>query len=456
MSRFTPTGKTGSWKTYSYETEISNKPINRRVLIHDGKHGIDFDYKRKDGRTNLQAMKQGDAPVRPERSKNGIEKEKAYDLHHMGQEERMGNDSTRGTLVVLPHEIHQKYSKMLHGSTPPGTSFRTEKGKMAYLDKKDGKYYLEDGTPVPKSLQNKSTQKKLGSDIKTSDGRTIIREKLRVKVHTDEHREFEKQKPEIWVDIAKDHETEQKSSASEKGPDLNSRSEESAKGQESGTGPGSESGEEKKTGQKTGNKDSPNLRTESDGSADREDNKKGQKTDNKSEKSSASEKGTDLNSRSEGSAKGQESGTGPGSDNKSEKSGSKNRGAESGESKAEKSKINLGSNSLNNEPKKSDPPDLRTGHSESGDGEDSKKDQKTNNKSEKSGSKNRGAESGESKAEKSKINLGSNSLNNESKKSDPPSSSQTPSSTSGQSGGSTNSPSSSSTSTSSEVKRSNN
>jgi hypothetical protein len=95
---------------------------------------------------------------------------------------------------------------MLHGSTPRGTSFRTTKGKWADRNNKDGKYYFEDGRQVCVSLQSKRVQKKLESDITTSDGRTIIREKVRVKDYTDEYREFEKQKPEIWKDVAKAHE----------------------------------------------------------------------------------------------------------------------------------------------------------------------------------------------------------------------------------------------------------
>ncbi|WP_146551790.1 HNH/ENDO VII family nuclease [Rummeliibacillus sp. SL167] len=82
------------------------KDIDRRVYTLKD---LDINQMTEAGKTNLELMKDGNAPF----AKDGSQ----INLHHLLQEEP-------GSMVEIPGSLHQEYSKILHGLKENGESFR--------------------------------------------------------------------------------------------------------------------------------------------------------------------------------------------------------------------------------------------------------------------------------------------------------------------------------------------
>ena len=84
------------------------KDIDRRVYTLKD---LDLNQMTEAGKTNLELMKDGNAPF----AKDGSQ----INLHHLLQEEP-------GTMVEIPGSLHQQYTKILHGLKENGESFRND------------------------------------------------------------------------------------------------------------------------------------------------------------------------------------------------------------------------------------------------------------------------------------------------------------------------------------------
>ncbi|MCC8350748.1 T7SS effector LXG polymorphic toxin [Bacillus sp. AF23] len=84
------------------------KDVSRRVYTMKD---IDINQKDRKGRTNLELMKDGKAPL----AKDGTK----INLHHLIQEEP-------GNIVEIPNSLHTKYSEVIHKLKTDGESFRND------------------------------------------------------------------------------------------------------------------------------------------------------------------------------------------------------------------------------------------------------------------------------------------------------------------------------------------
>ncbi|AZV89277.1 MULTISPECIES: T7SS effector LXG polymorphic toxin [Bacillus] len=92
------------------KVKVKGEPrdVSRRVYTMKD---IDLNQKNRKGLTNLQLMKNGNAPF----AKDGTQ----INLHHLIQEEP-------GTMLEIPESWHNKYSDVLHGLKGNGQSFRND------------------------------------------------------------------------------------------------------------------------------------------------------------------------------------------------------------------------------------------------------------------------------------------------------------------------------------------
>ncbi|MGM0798599.1 MAG: T7SS effector LXG polymorphic toxin [Bacillota bacterium] len=92
------------------KVKVKGQPrdVNRRVYTMKD---IDLNQKNRKGLTNLQLMKNGNAPF----AKDGTQ----INLHHLIQEEP-------GNMLEIPESWHNKYSDVLHGLKENGQSFRND------------------------------------------------------------------------------------------------------------------------------------------------------------------------------------------------------------------------------------------------------------------------------------------------------------------------------------------
>ncbi|MER2456489.1 T7SS effector LXG polymorphic toxin [Bacillus subtilis] len=92
------------------KVKVKGQPrdVSRRVYTMKD---IDLNQKNRKGLTNLQLMKNGNAPF----AKDGTQ----INLHHLIQEEP-------GTMLEIPESWHNKYSDVLHGLKGNGQSFRND------------------------------------------------------------------------------------------------------------------------------------------------------------------------------------------------------------------------------------------------------------------------------------------------------------------------------------------
>ncbi|MCY8988098.1 ribonuclease YeeF family protein [Bacillus atrophaeus] len=99
------------------------KDVSRRVYTMK-----DIDINQKDGfgQTNLQLMKNGNAPF----AKDGTQ----INLHHLIQEEP-------GTMREIPESLHKKYHNILHGLKENGQSFRNNPELSAQYDNFRKRYW---------------------------------------------------------------------------------------------------------------------------------------------------------------------------------------------------------------------------------------------------------------------------------------------------------------------------
>ncbi|WP_280157070.1 T7SS effector LXG polymorphic toxin [Bacillus velezensis] len=98
------------YEAYEIDGKVKTKgkirDVSRRVYTMKD---IDLNQKNRKGFTNLQLMKNGNAPF----AKDGTQ----INLHHLIQEEP-------GTMLEIPESWHNKYSDVLHGLKGNGQSFR--------------------------------------------------------------------------------------------------------------------------------------------------------------------------------------------------------------------------------------------------------------------------------------------------------------------------------------------
>jgi hypothetical protein len=86
-----------------YKNEgLEEGEVNGRIVLKD--NSIDINLKDEKGRTNLERMEKGLAPI----DENG----KPYNLHHIGQ----NSDSP---LAELKDEVHKKNDAILHDKSKP-------------------------------------------------------------------------------------------------------------------------------------------------------------------------------------------------------------------------------------------------------------------------------------------------------------------------------------------------
>ncbi|WP_350253934.1 ribonuclease YeeF family protein [Bacillus halotolerans] len=100
------------YEAYEIDGKVKAKgeirDVSRRVYTMKD---IDINQKNRKGLTNLQLMKNGNAPF----AKDGTQ----INLHHVIQEEP-------GTMLEIPESWHNKYSDVLHGLKGNGQSFRND------------------------------------------------------------------------------------------------------------------------------------------------------------------------------------------------------------------------------------------------------------------------------------------------------------------------------------------
>lgn len=94
----------GSVKVGGVERDVSRRVYQR--------NDIDFNYRDATGRTNLQRMKDGDAPI----GNDG----QPIQLHHVLQKES-------GPMAEVREVTHTEYHRTLHGLVGSGGSFRNNK-----------------------------------------------------------------------------------------------------------------------------------------------------------------------------------------------------------------------------------------------------------------------------------------------------------------------------------------
>ncbi|MGG3571861.1 T7SS effector LXG polymorphic toxin [Bacillus gobiensis] len=99
------------------------KDVSRRVYTLKD---IDIHQKNEFGVTNLELMKNGNAPY----AKDGTQ----INLHHLIQEEP-------GTMLEIPNSLHSKYSKVIHGLRGNGESFRNNKELKKQYDHFRARYW---------------------------------------------------------------------------------------------------------------------------------------------------------------------------------------------------------------------------------------------------------------------------------------------------------------------------
>ncbi len=99
------------------------RDVSRRVYQ---RNDIDFDYRDATGRTNLQRMKNGDAPI----GSDG----RPIQLHHVLQKES-------GPMAEVRELTHAEYHRILHGFVSPGGSFRNDKGLARQYSNFKKKYW---------------------------------------------------------------------------------------------------------------------------------------------------------------------------------------------------------------------------------------------------------------------------------------------------------------------------
>ncbi|MFP3633994.1 T7SS effector LXG polymorphic toxin [Bacillus sp. SIMBA_033] len=100
------------YEAYEIDGKVKTKgkirDVSRRVYTMKD---IDLNQKNRKGLTNLQLMKNGNAPF----AKDGTQ----INLHHLIQEEP-------GNMLEIPESWHNKYSDVLHGLKGNGQSFRND------------------------------------------------------------------------------------------------------------------------------------------------------------------------------------------------------------------------------------------------------------------------------------------------------------------------------------------
>ncbi|PIK29283.1 hypothetical protein CS954_18760 [Bacillus siamensis] len=99
------------------------KDISRRVYTMKD---IDINQKTEFGATNLQLMKNGNAPY----AKDGTQ----INLHHLIQEEP-------GPMLEIPNSLHTKYSDVIHKLKTDGESFRNDKVLKAQYESFRKRYW---------------------------------------------------------------------------------------------------------------------------------------------------------------------------------------------------------------------------------------------------------------------------------------------------------------------------
>ncbi|WP_340640550.1 ribonuclease YeeF family protein [Bacillus atrophaeus] len=115
------------YEAYEIEGKVKAKgkvkDVSRRVYTMK-----DIDINQKDGfgQTNLQLMKNGNAPF----AKDGTQ----INLHHLIQEEP-------GTMREIPESLHKKYHNILHGLKENGQSFRNNPELSAQYDNFRKRYW---------------------------------------------------------------------------------------------------------------------------------------------------------------------------------------------------------------------------------------------------------------------------------------------------------------------------
>ncbi|BAO93402.1 hypothetical protein BSNT_08308 [Bacillus subtilis subsp. natto BEST195] len=99
------------------------KDVSRRVYTMKD---IDLNQKNRKGLTNLQLMKNGNAPF----AKDGTQ----INLHHLIQEEP-------GPMLEIPNSLHTKYSGIIHRLKSDGESFRNDPVLKAQYDNFRDRYW---------------------------------------------------------------------------------------------------------------------------------------------------------------------------------------------------------------------------------------------------------------------------------------------------------------------------
>ncbi|WP_144458930.1 LXG family T7SS effector ribonuclease toxin YobL [Bacillus sp. LM 4-2] len=99
------------------------KDVSRRVYTMKD---IDINQKTEFGVTNLQLMKNGNAPY----AKDGTQ----INLHHLIQEEP-------GPMLEIPNSLHTKYSDVIHKLKSDGESFRNDKALKAQYESFRKRYW---------------------------------------------------------------------------------------------------------------------------------------------------------------------------------------------------------------------------------------------------------------------------------------------------------------------------
>ncbi|MCY8521753.1 ribonuclease YeeF family protein [Bacillus atrophaeus] len=115
------------YEAYEIEGKVKAKgkvkDVSRRVYTMKD---IDINQKNRKGLTNLQLMKNGNAPF----AKDGTQ----INLHHLIQEEP-------GPMLEIPNSLHTKYSGIIHKLKSDGESFRNDPVLKAQYDNFRDRYW---------------------------------------------------------------------------------------------------------------------------------------------------------------------------------------------------------------------------------------------------------------------------------------------------------------------------
>lgn len=122
------------------------KTIHIRRQVYQYYEEIDFDYVRKDGRTNRKAMLDGNNPVVIYQGKEDI-----LELHHLIQVENNSDPTSKfpqGGLVEMRSKLHDKYTKTLHIRYPHEKGIRrsfrvTKNADHTYSMSDDEKQFIK-------------------------------------------------------------------------------------------------------------------------------------------------------------------------------------------------------------------------------------------------------------------------------------------------------------------------